>query len=489
MRRGVTTPPAERRSNQVIVSGPIAEIVRLADEVRHWSKEGQPNTKAVRKEPPYQVRDLATFQGSVGQVKAILVVMKPASADDCDRSVEINDRILSLAKTKRLMGIKTEPNCTVGSPSGWRGDPYTWEGDPYTWEGDPYTWEGDPYAQGEQTKANGMVAQVQPVGENHYEGESMFAHQNAFQRIRLAEHGKRRPELAQCTGSNVRVAIFDTCPPKESIAALPMGAPTWLHPHVTNPPLAPGEFSDHGLFIASLVNFVAPAAEIHLYQVLEGNTFGDTAQLLTALAAFINDPDDRPAVINLSLGSMCGCGGGRMPALEGLLWHAVGKGMVICAAAGNRGRKASKTSVIPPAQMPASLPYVIAVAASNEQEIRASYSQRGDIAAPGGETTGVPGPTGFDDMIGLGTASTSSGYIRMDCGTSFSTPLVVGVAALVLEDLAKRGVPADSGMWRSVYQRLALGCVPPVGEAGTMNTTGMGAGIIRVSGRNTLRGC
>jgi hypothetical protein len=46
MTRRVTTPPAERRSNQVIISGPIAEIVRLADEVRQWTKEGRPNTKA-----------------------------------------------------------------------------------------------------------------------------------------------------------------------------------------------------------------------------------------------------------------------------------------------------------------------------------------------------------------------------------------------------------------------------------------------------------
>ncbi|HLO03786.1 MAG TPA: S8 family serine peptidase, partial [Symbiobacteriaceae bacterium] len=88
-----------------------------------------------------------------------------------------------------------------------------------------------------------------------------------------------------------------------------------------------------------------------------------------------------------------------------------------------------------------------------------------------------------DDIIGLGTAS-PTGYIRMDGGTSFATPLVAGAAALALSDLAQQGAPQNANRWQQVFDRLAASAIPPAGAEGTLNTTGLGAGIIQVTAPN-----
>ncbi|MDB4896764.1 MAG: hypothetical protein JWN15_3026 [Firmicutes bacterium] len=471
--------PPRRRLNQAIVSGPLDQVDQLA--------------RAVTPMPGYTVEPLALYQSGRGEVKAVKVLYQPATTEPPDCTDQLNRTLLNTAIRNNLTAIRTEPNCTTSTRPAWQGHPYSWEGNPYSWEGNPFTgdggayaWEGNPYAQ-PQPQAAAKVAHVVPAGASVAAAQALFAAQDAFARIQVAENGKRIAALGEKLGQGVRVAIFDTCPSAQGLGALPAGPLPWLHPHWNAPLLPAGEFSDHGLFIASLINFVAPSADIHLYQVLGGDVFGDTATLVKAMGDFLNDTATSPAVISLSLGSMC-CDGGAMPAVEGLIWEAQRRGMVICAASGNNGRRAMKAATIPPAQMPAALRNVIAVAAANRQDIRASYSHRGDIAAPGGETAGAAGPNGFDDIIGLGTVS-PSGYIRMDCGTSFATPLVAGAAALVLADLVGRGASLDSGMWRRVYDRLALGAVPPAGEPDTLNTTGLGAGVIRIGGRNSIYGC
>jgi hypothetical protein len=468
-------PPA-RKPNEVIVSGPENQVDTLLTRVHRWIRNPAPV--------------LASYTADRMTYKVVLI--KYDQEPTCDETEKLNDDLLKEARNAGLAGIHTEPNCTVAAPPGWRGDPYPWEGSPYPWEGSPYPWEGSPYewegsplsrptAQGQQKPP----IQVKKAGASPAQGADLFADQDAFRRIQVAVGGKRNPLLDAYTGEKVLVALFDSCPSTTKLAKLKGGAPNWLHTYSCKSPepLDSGTFVDHGLFNASLIHFIAPSADIHLYQVLDGEMFGETAWLIAALDDFLKLAGDQPTVVNLSLGSAC-CGNGSMPAVEGILWELVRRGGVICAAAGNKARKARKPAAIPPSQMPAALPYVIAVAASNRQTIRASYSQRGDIAAPGGDTMGE-GPDGFDDIIGMGTSS-PTGYIRMDCGTSFATPLAAGAAALALSDLMKRGAPHDSGLWRRVMDRLALSALQPMGAEGTLNTTGLGAGIIQVSGHRLV---
>lgn len=111
-------------------------------------------------------------------------------------------------------------------------------------------------------------------------------------------------------------------------------------------------------------------------------------------------------IINLSLG-----GTERAPIMEDAIRAAVAKGIVVIAAAGNL----SSSDPV----WPAAMPEVIGVTATDDEDRLPSFASSGiwvDLAAPG------------DGIVSLFTAN---GYAAMS-GTSMATPLVAGIAALVL---------------------------------------------------------
>jgi subtilisin family serine protease len=150
---------------------------------------------------------------------------------------------------------------------------------------------------------------------------------------------------------------------------------------------------------------------------------------------------------------------GEIVSLCETLHDASGQGAVIVAAAGNEHNGEGEP---PPAQLPAAYDFVLAAEASNEEGKRACFSNRGDVRAPGGEggpvgqdgcasvvhkcsadctekcSDGVIGPVLFPPN-GNAYWPTHYGYWS---GTSFSAPLVSGLAALVLE---ADGVQSGSG--------------------------------------------
>ncbi len=100
--------------------------------------------------------------------------------------------------------------------------------------------------------------------------------------------------------------------------------------------------------------------------------------------------------------------------------YAVGKGCIVVAAGGNTGAAASF--------FPASYLRVIAVAAVNDQDTKASYASFGqyiDLAAPGGDRrAGRPGI--------LSTFPVSRGSFGEMSGSSMAAPLVAGVLGLLV---------------------------------------------------------
>lgn len=127
----------------------------------------------------------------------------------------------------------------------------------------------------------------------------------------------------------------------------------------------------------------------------------------SSIANGITYAADRGArVINLSLG-----GTASSTTLQSAVNYALGKGCVIVAAAGNNG---NSTTVYP-----AAYANVIAVSALNNADALTSWSSYGsfvDLCAPGENIT---------------TTAPGSGYSTVS-GTSFSSPIVAGVAALAL---------------------------------------------------------
>lgn len=235
---------------------------------------------------------------------------------------------------------------------------------------------------------------------------------------------------AGARGAGVVVAVLDT------------GYDT-THPDLSGRVEAVADFTDtgvedrhgHGTWTASIaaaaagnsVGMAGTAPEAHLIvgKVLGDSGSGGWSQVAQGItwAANYGYATGRPTVISMSLGGRCYRG--RLflcNTLQAAVEDAAAKGALLLAAAGNSGKSAP--------EYPAAFPAVLAVAASDDHDVVASFSNAGDVAAPG---VGVFGA--FPDCIGQATFALQSRGI--DCsydygsGTSAATPIVAGVAALV----------------------------------------------------------
>lgn len=284
----------------------------------------------------------------------------------------------------------------------------------------------------------------------------------------------------------------------------------------------PVEVKDHGLFVAGLVHAIAPESEVQLIRVLNEYGCGDLYTFNEALYRFVQEVEREQkkldgVVMNLSLGVQRPTTGNlsesgspeeteeisamaqqeapagvseaaveeegatllvtdTVESLRAVVALAYSEGIVVVAAAGNDSWRDGKPW---PPQLPAAYPFVIGAAASNIYRERACFSNWGDVYAPGGDAgSDVPGnrgcvvqadePAGGDGSGGLDGLRDDAlislawsfpshyGYWK---GTSFSTPLVSGLAALVLDE----GVSEEgAARVRKVFE--AIRCGAPAGD-------------------------
>lgn len=449
-----------RTADELILTGHAEAVDRLL-------KDARPNGNGLIENGSMQVdhKDRRTLKVSL--------VKTPNEARG------VSHQLAAWAKAAGV-AVRAEPNCAIGHPfriekaaRGFALDPWEWQENPWEWQENPWEWQENPWEWQEGPSLPIVVA----AGSTPAEGAGLFWGQSAFRKIGLTDaSGQRIAVLGGRTGQGVHVGLFDALP---SVKEKEIVYPAWLTPHPAKVAQEgkwdDRDISDHGLMTASLVNAVAPGAQVHLYEVAGPDGHGRLFPLLEAISDFMAVANGQPAVISLSLGSLCSVGS---YALRALLQKATDSGMVVCAAAGNLSHCTPKVSALLPAQVPAIFPNVIAVSASNMSDQRATYSQRGDIAAPGGEDLGRHGPDDVEDIIGLGVAVGSSGYVRMDAGTSFATPLVAGAAALLLQGQANR----DALTYTRILAALRAGAThgPAVSEE-TLSNSGLGAGILNLT--------
>ncbi|WP_344193396.1 S8 family serine peptidase, partial [Kribbella karoonensis] len=187
-----------------------------------------------------------------------------------------------------------------------------------------------------------------------------------------------------------------------------------------NTALAPNDGDGHGTAVTGIIAAgtgnsigiagVAWNAKVRPVKVLDDNGEGSDANVINGINWAVKNG---ARVINMSL-----AGGGDNPVLHTAIQNAVAKGVVLVAAAGNTGAS------VP--QYPAAYSEVLSVGATNWYGALTSFSTYGDtvdIAAPGFNITSTAPrsktPAGFDP------------YVMGLSGTSFSSPIVAGVAALV----------------------------------------------------------
>ncbi|MFE3250056.1 type VII secretion-associated serine protease mycosin [Streptomyces sp. NPDC059209] len=263
------------------------------------------------------------------------------------------------------------------------------------------------------------------TGQCSFPGEKYEGRPWALQRVLLDELWK------QSTGKNVRVAVIDTGVDTENpqlAKAVDAGSGVNLMPPDAKDDngnkLERGKANGttdvvgHGTKIAGIIaarpakgtGFVGLAPDATIIPIQQNDAFGNGSA--ETLADAINHAIEQDAdVINISQDTADAVEPTEL--LKQAVDDALAAEIVVVASAGNDGLDGKVKETYP-----ASYDGVLAVAASDRNNERASFSQSGEfvgIAAPGVDmVTTVPG-----------------GGHCADNGTSFSAPYVAGIAALI----------------------------------------------------------
>lgn len=172
----------------------------------------------------------------------------------------------------------------------------------------------------------------------------------------------------------------------------------------------------HGTFVAGIVHLVAPKAWILPVTVLDSDGVGTLWTIAKGMAYAIDRGAD---VINMSLGSTY-----SSALIEDLAGEAAARGRVVSAAMGNMARE-------DPEEFPAALDPVLAVCATDPDDIVATFSNfnpKADLTAPGStDVNGAGFVTASRAIVGPVPGNRWAAWQ----GTSFATAFASGTAALV----------------------------------------------------------
>ena len=217
------------------------------------------------------------------------------------------------------------------------------------------------------------------------------------------------------TGAGVRVAVIDTGINYNHVDLAAAYAGGW---DFVNNDADPMDDHGHGTHCAGTVAAadngvgvvgVAPGVELYALKVLGANGSGSFSSIIAALQWCINQGIQ---VTSNSYGAATDPGSIVRQAFD----NAAAAGIVNVAAAGNTGNSAGTGDNV---DYPARFTSVIAVAATNQSDVRASFSSTGpdvEVSAPGQSVYSTTRNGGYGNMS----------------GTSMACPHVAGAAAVLV---------------------------------------------------------
>src|SRR5579884_757995 len=231
-----------------------------------------------------------------------------------------------------------------------------------------------------------------------------------------------------------------------------------------------GRMSAHGTHVASVI-FGQPGSPVHgiapkcsglLGVIYSDGTPGPTSQM--DLAHAIHQAVQAGAqVVNISGGELSSTGHAE-PMLAEAVRHCQDRGVLIVAAAGNDACQCL--------HVPAALPSVLAVGAMDERGRPLDSSNWGDVYRSQGIL--APGRNILGAVPGGGTIPKS--------GTSYATPVVTGIAALLLSGQLARGEKPDP---LAVGKAILAGAIP-CNEQLTADCRRFLAGRLNIPGARAL---
>jgi len=212
-------------------------------------------------------------------------------------------------------------------------------------------------------------------------------------------------------GDNVKVAVLDSGVNQD-------------HPLLQGKVLSQFDFTGngtgdrfgHGTAVASLVATVAPNCKIIDIKVLNDLGQGDFTKMMQGCEKAL---ELGAQIINMSMAGGDGCL--QDSTVARFIDTIAGKGVIVICAAGNSGPATSP-------KLPAMARKAVAVGAVQSDSVVADFSSRGPVC----DTRAYPdcSAPGVDLEIANFQGGTTSGS-----GTSFATPIVSGIFALVVQKL------------------------------------------------------
>jgi len=243
----------------------------------------------------------------------------------------------------------------------------------------------------------------------------------------------------------------------------------------------------HGTFVASLAagsvtngDGIAGFGGDARLMVVQASRHGGTFSDVDEAAAIVWAVDHGARIVNLSLG-----GTTTSRAERQAIAYATSKGVLLVAAAGNRGPRADSV------EYPAALlgDSGLVVAASTPSGERAEFSSVGrqiDVAAPGLNVLGALSSTSPESVFPrIALPGASSGLYGFGSGTSYAAPQVAGTAALVwaanpsltAKDVATiiRETATGGGSWTSGLGYGVIDAAAAVTRAGLVTASPLAA--------------
>lgn len=489
--------------NQVIVAGPAATLDGLSDSITN----AEHKVELAELDRLSYGENIPDLNERCERLPNDLVIIKYKISGErasVFRAIRVIDDVLG-----------DEAGVVVKEPNWVTGQPYEIEGAPYEIEGAPYEIEGATPEEGGDTPH----LNIDP---------DLFLKQWALEQIGLS--AKSPMHFEESPG--VAVGIFDSAPYPISkeyvntqiVKPVPMSGAygpidlqiirVFSRNEIAEAPLdeqinatsaqAIKEYarSNHGLFVAGLINAVAPDSRLYLYKVLDSNNRGDLFLLLKGIFQFtinvIANPEIKKygAVMNMSLvvrAAPAEANFGLTSDLLSLNYVLEVANCLNAVAVSAAGNSSGKSDIPRPASVPAGMSGVMAVAANNHNRNRACFSNCGDVAAPGGDGRdlnqpgdGICKPRIADCQDGTCLAALIGPALKppfnneneieyvLWSGSSFSAPLATGLAALV--------VNCGQGNFSATQVRKLIEC-----GAILRNDYALGAGIINIP--NTMAAC